>query len=454
MAEKVPLELGTEKIGKLLKRYAMPAVIAMTASSLYNMIDCIFIGQGCGPMAISGLALTFPIMNLSTAFGTLVGVGAATLMSVLLGQKNYTIAKKVLSNVLFLNIIIALLFSFVTLVFLDRILFFFGASENTLPYAKAYLIPILAGNVITHLYFGLNAIVRVTGHPQKAMYATLFTVALNTALDPVFIFALDMGIQGAAVATVISQFISFLWVMKILCDKRELVHFEKSTLSLDWKIAKRSLSIGLAPFLMNSAACFVVIFINIQMKKYGGDLQIGAYGIVNRIVFLFIMIILGITQGMQPIAGYNYGAKQYSRVTEVFNKTVLLSSLVTCSCFAVAMICPRAAVSLFTKDEQLTELAVHGFRIMVVVFPIVGRQMVVSSFFQSLGLVKSAIFLSLSRQLLFLIPGLIFLPMLFGADGAWMSMPVSDFITVIISEIMMYSLMKQFKADKESGKAI
>jgi len=453
MAEKVPLELGTEKVGKLLKKYAMPAVIAMTASSLYNMVDCIFIGQGCGPMAISGLALTFPIMNLSTAFGTLVGVGGATLMSVLLGQKNYPIAKKVLSNVFFLNVITGVLFSIITLTFLEPILTFFGASENTLPYARAYLIPVLAGNIITHLYFGLNALVRVTGHPKKAMYATLFTVGINTALDPIFIFVLDLGIQGAAVATVISQFLSFLWVMKILCDKRELVHFEKSTFSLDWEIAKRSLSIGISPFLMNSAACFVVIFINIQMKKYGGDLQIGAYGIDNRIVFLFIMIILGITQGMQPIAGYNYGAKQYDRVIEVFNKTVLLSTAVTCTCFAVAMLCPRAAVSLFTKDEQLTQLAVHGFRIMVVVFPIVGRQMVVTNFFQSLGLVKNSIFLSLSRQLLFLLPGLLLLPLAFGADGVWASMPVSDFITVIVSEVMIYKLMKKFKAESRSETA-
>jgi putative MATE family efflux protein len=264
-------------------------------------------------MAISGLALTFPLMNLSAAFGTLVGVGGATLISVLLGQKNYPVAKKVLSNVFILNVLVGVLFATIALVFLDPILRFFGASDATLPYARSYMIPILLGNVITHLYFGLNSIVRVSGHPQKAMYATILTVTLNMILDPIFIFVFKMGIQGAAIATVISQATSLVWIMYIICDKREFLHLSRETFGLDWGIAQRSLAIGLAPFLMNVASCFVVIFINNQFKKYGGDLAIGAYGIVNRLVFLFLMIVMGFTQGMQPIAGYNYGAKQYDR---------------------------------------------------------------------------------------------------------------------------------------------
>ena len=310
MAENIPLELGTEKVGKLLKKYAMPAIIAMTASSLYNMVDSIFIGQGCGPMAISGLALTFPLMNLSAAFGTLVGVGGATLISVLLGQKNYPVARKVLSNVFILNVLVGILFAVIALTFLNPILRFFGASDATLPYARSYMIPILLGNVITHLYFGLNSIVRVSGHPQKAMYATILTVTLNTILDPIFIFVFKMGIQGAAIATILSQTVAFIWIMRIICDKREFLHLSRDTFGLDWGIARRSLAIGLAPFLMNVASCFVVIFINNQFKRYGGDLAIGAYGIVNRLVFLFLMIVMGFNQGMQPIAGYNYGAKQ------------------------------------------------------------------------------------------------------------------------------------------------
>lgn len=447
MAENIPLELGTEPIGKLLKKYALPAIIAMTASSLYNMVDSIYIGQGCGAMAISGLALTFPLMNLSSAFGTLVGVGGATLISVLLGQKNYAIAKKVLSNVFLMNIAIGILFSSCALIFLEPILTFFGASPETMPYAKSYMVPILAGNIITHLYFGLNSIVRVSGHPDKAMYATILTVGLNSVLDPIFIFVFKMGIQGAAIATVISQCVSLVWIMRILFDKREFLHFSKESFGLDWKIAKRSLSIGLAPFLMNVASCFVVIFINNQLKTHGGDLAIGAYGIVNRLIFLFIMIVMGFNQGMQPIAGYNYGAKLYDRVLKVLNMTSKWAVLVTCICFLVGMFIPQYAVRLFTHDEALIEIAGKAFRIVVIMFPIVGRQMVVTNFFQSLGLAKRAIFLSLSRQLLFLLPLLAVFPHFFGMQGVWYSMPCSDFIAALLAEILLLNLKKKFKAN-------
>lgn len=448
MAEYIPLELGTESIGKLLKKYALPAIIAMTASSLYNMVDSIFIGQGCGAMAISGLALTFPLMNLSSAFGTLVGVGAATLTSVLLGQRNYDVAKRVLNNVVILNVLIGIVFSGVSLIFLNPILDFFGASDATRPYARVYMIPILIGNVITHLYFGLNAIVRVSGHPQKAMYATILTVGLNTLLDPLFIFVFKMGIQGAAIATVLSQSVSLIWILKILCNREEFLHIDWRHMHLDTAIAKRSLSIGLAPFLMNAASCFVVIFINNQMKRYGGDLYIGAYGINNRIVFLFLMIVIGLNQGMQPIAGYNYGAKNYDRAVKVLNMTMNYACCVMSTLFLIGMIVPRAAVSLFTHDEQMIEIAAHGLTINVLCFFVVGRQMVISSFFQSLGMANKAIFLSLVRQLIILLPCLAILPHFFGSEGVWYSMPASDFISVIISEIMLVQLKKSFKKEQ------
>lgn len=450
MAEKIPLELGTEPVGKLLKKYALPAIIAMAASSIYNMVDSIFIGQGCGPMAISGLALTFPLMNLSAAFGTLVGVGAATLTSVLLGQKNYDTAKRVLSNVFILNVLIGLIFTVISVGFLNPILRFFGASDQTLPYARSYMMPILLGNIITHLYFGLNSIVRVSGHPQKAMAATLLTVGINTLLDPLFIFVFKMGIQGAAIATILSQSIALVWILRILCDKRELLHFSRDTFSVDWGIARRSMSIGLAPFLMNVASCFVVIFINNQFKHYGGDLAIGAYGIVNRLVFIFLMVVMGFTQGMQPIAGYNYGAKQYDRVMRVFHLTVLCSCVVTSVCFIVGVFFPRTAASLFTQDEQLISMAAHGFTIDVLLFLIIGRQIVISNFFQSLGLARKAIFLSLTRQLLFLLPFLALLPRWFGTDGVWYSMPASDLAALIVSEVMLLRLKRQFRKEAET----
>ena len=450
MAEKIPLELGTEPVGKLLKKYALPAIIAMAASSIYNMVDSIFIGQGCGPMAISGLALTFPLMNLSAAFGTLVGVGAATLTSVLLGQKNYDTAKRVLSNVFILNVLIGLIFTVVSVAFLNPILRFFGASDQTLPYARSYMMPILLGNIITHLYFGLNSIVRVSGHPQKAMAATLLTVGINTLLDPLFIFVFKMGIQGAAVATILSQSIALVWILRILSDKRELLHFSRETFSVDWGIARRSMSIGLAPFLMNVASCFVVIFINNQFKHYGGDLAIGAYGIVNRLVFIFLMVVMGFTQGMQPIAGYNYGARQYDRVMRVFRLTVLCACLVTSVCFIVGVFFPRTAASLFTHDEELISMAAHGFTIDVLLFLIIGRQIVISNFFQSLGLARKAIFLSLTRQLIFLLPFLALLPRWFGTDGVWYSLPASDLAALIVSEVMLLQLKRQFRKEAAS----
>ena len=448
MAENIPLELGTAPVGKLLKKYALPAIIAMAASSIYNMVDSIFIGQGCGALAISGLAVTFPLMNLSAAFGTLVGVGGATLTSVLLGQKNYATAKRVLSNVFILNVAIGLIFTVISMAFLNPILRFFGASADTLPYARDYMIPILLGNIVTHLYFGLNSIVRVSGHPEKAMAATLLTVGVNTALDPLFIFVFKMGIQGAAIATIISQCISLVWILRILCDKREFLHFSRDSFGVDWGIARRSLTIGLAPFLMNVASCFVVIFINNQFKHYGGDLAIGAYGIVNRLVFIFLMIVMGFTQGMQPIAGYNYGAKQYDRVLRVFRLTVFCACIATSICFIVGVFFPRTAASLFTRDPQLIEMAARGFKIDVLLFLIIGRQMVISHFFQSLGLAGKAIFLSLTRQLLFLLPFLAILPRFFGTDGVWFSMPASDLAALIVSEIMFASLKRQFKKEQ------
>lgn len=443
MSEKVPSELGTERIGKLLRAYAIPAIIAMTASSLYNMVDSIFIGHGVGPLAISGLAVTFPLMNLAAAFGTLVGVGATTMLSVLLGQKNYEIANKVLGNVVSLNIIIGIAFMAVCLLFLDPILYFFGASDNTIEYARQYMQIILAGNAITHLYLGLNSALRASGNPKLAMSLTIFTVILNTILDPIFIFGFNMGIRGAAIATVLAQIVALVIVLRYFSNRERVLHFHKGIFKLDTRIARDSLAIGLAPFLMNSAACLVTLFINQQLKKYGGDLAIGAYGIVNRISFLFIMVNLGLNQGMQPIAGYNYGARQYSRVKEVFWKTVKFATLVTCTGFLISAIFPREAVSIFTHDEQMIEIAAKGLRIVVLSFPLVGFQMVTSNFFQCLGMVNKAILMSMSRQLLLLIPCVYILPLFFEAKGVWLSFPIADFLSFVIAVVLFGGLAKK-----------
>ena len=441
-----PTELGSKKIGTLLRMYAVPGIIAQTAASLYNVIDSMYIGHisGVGSYAISGLAITFPLMNLSAALGTLVGVGAMTMISVLLGQKNYDVARKVLANVLSLNLIIGFVFSVLTLAFLDPILYFFGASENTLPFARSYMVIILVANAFTHLYFGFNGAIRVSGHPKMAMGLTLFTVISNAILDPVFIFVFDFGIQGAAIATVLCQLMALAYSMKVLMDKKRFLHFPRPMLQLDWRIAKQSLAIGVSPFLMNCAACLVALFINQQLRKYGGDLAIGAYGIVNRITMMFLMIVMGLNQGMQPIAGYNYGARQYGRVKEVFILTTKCAMVITTICFVISEFFPSVAVSLFTTDAELKTLAVNGLRVMNAAVFIVGFGMVTSNFFQCLGMVRKSIFLSLSRQLIFLLPLIYTLPLFFNENGVWVSFPISDVVSAIFSAYFIINLFRKF----------
>ncbi len=446
MAEqKIPTALGTENIGKLLMQYAVPAIIAMTASSLYNMVDSIFIGHGVGTMAISGLALTFPLMNLAAAFGSLVGVGASTLISVKLGQKDYATAQKVLGNVFVLNILLGVAFTVVVMAFLDPILYFFGGSENTVGYARDYMEIILLGNAITHLYLGLNAVLRSAGHPQKAMYATIATVVINTILDPLFIYGFGWGIRGAAIATILAQMISLSWQLKVFSNKDELLHFHRGIFRLKRKIVTSSLAIGMSPFMMNVAACFIVILINQGLKRHGGDMAIGAFGIVNRLVFVVVMIVMGFNQGMQPIAGYNFGARLYQRVTKVLKITIGYATAVTTFGFLVGMLMPDLVVGIFTSDEELIALSARGLRITVMFFPIIGFQMVAANFFQSIGMAGKAIFLSLSRQLLILLPLLLILPTFYGVDGVWYSMPASDFLASLIAAVMLWWQFRQFK---------
>ena len=447
------LELGTERIRKLLVQYAVPAIIAMTASSLYNMVDSIFIGHGVGPLAISGLALTFPLMNLAAAFGSLVGVGAATLISMRLGQRDYDTAQRVLGNVVILNLIIGILFGGAALIFLDPILYFFGASDATIGYAREYMSIILWGNVVTHMYLGLNAVLRASGHPRKSMYATINTVLINTALDPLFIYGFGWGIRGAAIATVLAQIISLVWQFYLLSDKKELLHFRRGIYRLKRKIVRNILAIGLSPFLMNLAACFIAILINKGLKQYGDDLAIGAYGIVNRLAFFFVMIVMGINQGMQPIAGYNFGARQFDRVLRVLKLTVIGAITVTSCGFIIGEFLPRTAVSLFTSDAELIRIAIEGMRITFIFFPIIGFQMVSTNFFQSIGMAGKAIFLSLTRQLLFLLPGLILLPRLFehytdwdGSWGVWCALPLSDLMASIVAFILLTRELRRFRA--------
>jgi len=445
------LELGTKPVGRLLCQYAFPAIIAMTASSLYNMIDSIFIGQGVGAEAIAGLAITFPFMNLLSAFGAAIGVGASTFISVRLGQKDYATAQNILGNNATLNVLIGIVLTFVGLIFLDPILRFFGASDQTLPYARDYMEIILLFNTVTHLYFGMNAVLRAAGKPRQAMMATIFTVILNIALAPLFIWGAGWGIRGAALATVLAQTLAMFWELYMFSNKHELLHFCRGIFKLRSSLVKNIVGIGISPFSMNACACIVVIFINHGMVSYGGDMAVGAYGISNRIAFVFVMIVIGINQGMQPIAGYNYGAQKFDRFFRVLKYAVYAATATMVVAWGVAQFFPYQCARLFTTDAELIRLSIDGIRINMLVFPIIGYQMVITNFFQSIGKAKISIFLSLSRQMIFLLPAVIILPLFFGLDGVWYALPVSDFIAAVVTALVMWLFMRKIKAERQAG---
>lgn len=448
--KKATLELGTEPVGKLLARYALPAIIAMTAASLYNIIDRVFIGQVVGPLAISGLAITFPFMNLAAAFGAAVGVGASTTISVRLGQRDYDAAENILGNTITLNLIIGIGFGLFSLIFLDPILRFFGASDDTLPYAHDFMTIILAGNVISHMYFGMNAVLRAASKPKKAMAATLFTVVMNVVLDAVFILWWHWGIKGAALATMISQLLALCWQMSIFANQKELLHLKRGIYKLRAELVQNIISIGISPFLMNACACIIVIFMNNQLVRYGGDMAVGAYGIANSIAMVFVLFSMGLNQGMQPIAGYNYGSQQFDRLMSVVKLAIISATVMMTSGWIVAMFAPYYCARMFTTDPELIRQAIDAIQVMMLMFPIIGGQMVITNFFQCIGKVKISIFLSLSRQLLFLLPLLAVLPHFYNIEGVWASLPISDLAAAIVAAAIMVAYMKKMKKQMNS----
>ena len=456
--KKVPTELGTEKVSKLLMQYAIPAIIAQIAASLYNMIDSAFIGHipNVGPEAISGLATTFPFMNLSAAFGAMVGVGGATQLSVRLGQRDYDSAKNILGNLVTLNIIVGLVFATVSFIFLDDILVFFGASEKTLPFARDFMEVILLGNVVTHLYFGINAALRSSGHPKQAMHATIITVVMNVMLAPIFIFVLGWGIRGAALATILAQCTTLTWQVRLLSNPNELLHLQRGIYKLKSNIVKGILSIGMSPFLINAAACMVVIIINkgLRGNSDNGDLSIAAYGISNRMQFIFVMVVLGLTQGMQPIVGYNYGAKLYGRMIRALKLTAMCATCVMGMLWLFGLIWPEGFIRLFTHDELLIAQSIAPARVMLCTMIMVGFPMVVGNFYTSIGMSGKAIFLSLTRQVILLIPSILLMPLLFQMFkltpiwGVWWSLPICDAMAAILAAIILNRDMRTFKRMK------
>ena len=444
------LELGTQPIHKLLWKYALPAIIAMTAASLYNIVDSIYIGHGCGALALGALTVAKPFMDICAAFGSLVGVGASSLLAIYLGEKDYDKANRVLGNVIVLNVLLSAIVMVVGLIWLDPILMAFGASEDTLGYAHEYMEIILYGNILTHIYFGLNAMLRSAGHPRFSMVATIVAVTVNIILDPIFIFVLNMGVRGAALATVLSQVVAVVWQLTKFLDRSELVRFHRGIWRLNREITHRALAIGMSPFLYNIAHCFVVIIINNQLKNYGGDLAIASYGVINRLTFVFAMMVMGLNQGMQPIAGYNYGAQQYDRVLRSFYLTCLYATGVMAIVFILGECFPRLVTEIFTHDPELINLTIRPMRIICSTMLIIGFQMVTGNLFTSIGKAGKAIFLSLTRQVLYLIPLTIWLPLIFNdpLDGVWWSIPVSDTMSAITAVIVLLASRRNFQSGK------
>ena len=422
------LALGTKPVGQLLWQYALPAIVAMSASSLYNIIDRAMIGQIVGPEAIAGLGITFPFMNLSAAFGAAVGVGSSASISVKLGQKDYPTAQNLLGNTLTLNLIIGFSFMVICLLFLDPILYFFGASEVTLPYAREFMTVILLGNVMTHMYFGMNAVLRAAGKPKHAMYSVLFTVGMNILLVLAFVWWFRWGIRGAALATVTSQTIAMCWQLWLFSNKNEILHLKRGIYKLKKRLVSNIIAIGISPF------------------RYGGDMAVGAYSIANSVVMMFFMFVMGVCQGMQPIVGYNYGAEKYDRMLRCLFMAIGCATTILLVGWILSMLFPREIARIFTTDETLIELSATGIKLDMLVFFVVGAQATITHFFQSIGKVKVSIFLSLSRQLFLLLPMAYVFPLIWGLDGVWYSMPASDFLSFAMTIPLLMWYMKKFKA--------
>lgn len=444
-------ELGTQSVRSLLMKYALPGIIAMTATSLYNMVDSIFIGHGVGAMALSGLTVAKPFMDICAAFGTLVGVGASSLVAIKLGEKDYRSANDVLANVILLNVLLGALVMVVGLYWLDPILYAFGASDVTIAYAREYMEIILWGNILTHIYYGLNNMLRSIGHPKIAMYATILAVVVNIILDPIFIFVLDMGVRGAALATMISQLVSVIIELVIFLNPKEVIYFHRGIWRLKRDITMRAFGIGTAPFLMHMASCFVVIVLNNQLKRYGGDMAIATFGIANRFMFFFAMVVMGLNQGMQPIVGYNYGARLYDRMIRALKLTAMCATCVMGMLWLFGLIWPEGFIRLFTHDEVLVAQSLAPARVMLCSMVMVGFPMVVGNFYTSIGMSGKAIFLSLTRQVLLLIPSILLLPLLFQTVavspiwGVWWSMPICDALAAIIAAIVLNRDMRKFR---------
>lgn len=436
-------ELATESIGKLLLKFSIPAIIGMLVNALYSVVDRIFVGRGVGSLALSGVAVTFPITNIIMGVGMLVGTGAAAVVSIKLGQNKNKQAEKIIGNAYVLTIILSLAVTILGLTFLNPILNLLGASPETMPYAKQFATIVLLGTVLQNVGFGLNPIIRSEGDPKTAMKTMLIGAVLNFIMNPIFIFVFKLGVVGSALATIISQAVCTIWIFMYFTRGKSLLRLKKINMKLDKYVIREIISIGISPFAMQVAASFVTIIINTSLKKYGGDLAIAAYSLIMSIAILIVMPMLGLNQGSQPIIGYNYGAKNISRVKKALKYAVIANACISIFGFIVVELFPVQIIQIFNKtDSKLTALGSNGLSIFLAMILFVGPQTSCVNYFQSVGKAKKSMVLSLMRQVILLIPLTLILPRFFGLNGVWMAGPTSDFISSMLAFIFIVSEMK------------
>lgn len=442
-------ELGSATIWRLLLKYSLPAVVGTVVMAIYNIIDSIVIGHAIDdPNVVSGIAVTFPVMNLATALGMLIGAGSATRISIVMGQKDKRMAEIILGNSVQLTVIIGLAYITLFAIFLTPILKIFGASPNSLPYAREFLMWVLPGMVLMNLTFSYNNVMRATGYPDKAMYTNFIGAGLNAILAPVFLFGFHWGIKGAAIATDISMLVTAFFVMRHFFQKKSELHFVRGTFKFNWKVISSILYIGMAPFLINVAGSCVNAIINNSLLKYGGDDAIAAVVVFNRFVTIFVMIVIGICQGMQPILGYNYGSGKFDRLFKTLRMAACAGLFFTTIGSLIGALNPRFIASMFMQDEAQIQCAVNCLRITTIGFWMVGFQIVGTNFFQSLGMAGKAVFLSLTRQIIFMIPLLLILPPRFHLNGVWSCFPICDCVATVITTFMLLWQIKKIKSSR------
>ncbi len=442
--------LGTESIPRLLLKYSVPAIIGMMVNALYNVVDRIFIGNipDVGPLAITGVGICLPIMTIILAFSMLIGIGATTNISIKLGQGKREDAERIIGNSISLSIIIGLIISVIGIIFGDTILKLFGASDLTIQYAKDYIYIILGGSIFSMLGYTLNNTIRGDGNPKLAAMIMITGCLTNIVLDALLIFVFKLGIQGAAIATVVSQIVTAIWGLSYYIKGKSNLKFEKSSLKLDKNLVKIIFAIGSAPFAMQLATSLVQVISNNALKMYGGDLAIGAMATISSISMMCLMPIFGLNQGAQPIIGFNFGAKQYDRANKTFKLSALVAIVIMTTGWILVQTIPEVIVGMFNKDPKLMSISVNGAKIYLLMLPIIGISITGSNYIQSIGKAKIAMFLSLLRQVILLIPMIIVLPRIFGLDGVWYAQPVSDFIATVITSIILYKELKSYKKVK------